>query len=78
MVKSLIKTALQLSYYDMTNLKSKIDGYDKKNTWNTHRFLKQNYGTVWKKKIAQWVKPASLNALYYAKISCDNKKYKPK
>ena len=35
-----------------------------KKYWKTHPLQKQNYATVWKKKIAQWEEPASLKMFY--------------
>ena len=43
----------------MPNLKTKIDGRNKKYS-KTHSLQKKGYATVWKLKIAQWGEPASL------------------
>ena len=45
------KNTLKLSYSSMPNLKAKIDGHNQKILEN-RRCEKQNYTTIWKKKIA--------------------------
>ena len=43
----------------------------------THRFLKQNNATVWKKNCPMRGACLTNNLLYYAKKSCNDKKHKP-
>ena len=50
-----------------------IKSYSKK-----HRLQKQDHATIWKKKLPNEKNPLTKNVLYYAIISCDDEKYKPK
>ena len=64
----------------MPNLNATVDGHNKTILENTlPPKKKKNHAIIWKKNIAQWEEPASMKIfLLYAKVSCGDKKYKPK
>ena len=73
-----IKTTLKLSYFGMPNLKTKIDGHSKKILENTPPLKTKLYSSLKIENCPMTGAYLTENVLCYAKISCDEEKYKPK
>ena len=72
------KNTLKLSDSCMPNLKAKIDGHNKKILENTPPPKTKLCNCLKKENCPMREGCLTENVLYYARISCDNKTYKPK
>ena len=72
------KSTWKLSYSCMPNLKAKIDGHNKKILETTPPPKTKLYNCLKKENCPMRVTCLSENILYYPRISCDDKTFKPK
>ena len=76
--KTFYGNTLRLSYSYMPNLKARIDELNKKTLEKTLLPKTNSCNCLKKENYPMSVACLSKIGLYYAKRSCDNKKYKPK